>query len=374
MRAVANLRSALLGNLPGRNMFAPLVTVGVLTVLVKLTGAVKVVMVARYFGLGDAADAFLMAFAWIMFSAEAISAATNASLIPALVAIRESGNAEAARTVLSTITLLTLFQLAIVATVLLLASGQILSWVAWGFDKHKLEVARSLIAWMLPVLVLSGLSATWRGVLNAAGEFAIPAASPVFVPLLTIVAIVLKGTAADEYTLVAGTLAGAAAEATVIGYSVWRQGFPLLPTRFEMNEFSRGVLRQYGPMLTAACVLSGSAVVNNSMAAMLGAGSVAAFTYGTKIVAVILTIASAAISSVVLPHFSRLAARCEWSLISETRKTFYRLILLITVPLTVRSHIHLSRWSALSTRGDHSRRRTCCWWPRFKASTFCSCH
>ena len=33
-------------------MFAPLVTVGAVTVLVKLAGAVKVVIIARYFGLG----------------------------------------------------------------------------------------------------------------------------------------------------------------------------------------------------------------------------------------------------------------------------------------------------------------------------------
>ena len=73
--------------------------------------------------------------------------------------------------------------------------------------------------------------------------------------------------------------------------------------------------------------------MNNSMAAMLGAGSVAAFTYGTKVVTVILAIGSAAIATVALPHFSRLAARCEWTLISETNSVF-RLILLITVPLT----------------------------------------
>ena len=334
MRAVANLTGVLRGDSPGRRMFAPLVTVGAVTVLVKLAGAVKVVIIARYFGLGDAADAFLIAFASIMFSAEAISAATNASLIPMLVAMRERGDAEAVRTVLSTITLLTLLQLASISTVLLLFGGQILSWIASGFDAHKLEVARSLLAWMLPVLILSGITATWRGVLNSVGEFAIPAASPVFVPLLTIVAIVLKGSAADEYTLVSGTLAGAAAEAIVIGYLVWRQGLPVLPTRFAMNESSRAALQQYGPMLMGACLLSGSAVVNNSMAAMLGAGSVAAFTYGTKVVTVILAIGSAAIATVALPHFSRLAARCEWTLISETNKTFYRLILLITVPLT----------------------------------------
>ena len=60
-------------------MFAPLVAVGV----------VKVVIIARHFGLEDKADAFLIAFASIMFSAQAISAATNASLIPMLVAMRE---------------------------------------------------------------------------------------------------------------------------------------------------------------------------------------------------------------------------------------------------------------------------------------------
>jgi putative peptidoglycan lipid II flippase len=71
------------------------------------------------------------------------------------------------------------------------------------------------------------------------------------------------------------------------------------------------------------------------MAATLGAGRVAAWTYGSKLVAVILTIGPSAMATVALPHFSRMAARSEWTLIVNTKKTFYRLILLVSVPLTV---------------------------------------
>src|SRR5690242_5769332 len=67
---------------------------------------------------------------------------------------------------------------------------------------------------------------------------------------------------------------------------------------------------------------------------MLGPGSVAALNYGNKVVSVIVSIGSLAISTAILPHFSRMVAAGDWGNIRHTLKTYSRLILLGALPIT----------------------------------------
>jgi putative peptidoglycan lipid II flippase len=68
---------------------------------------------------------------------------------------------------------------------------------------------------------------------------------------------------------------------------------------------------------------------------MLGQGSVAAFNYGGKFTALLLGVGSMAISTAVLPHFSRMVAVNDWQGVRHTLATYTRLILLVTLPLTL---------------------------------------
>jgi putative peptidoglycan lipid II flippase len=71
------------------------------------------------------------------------------------------------------------------------------------------------------------------------------------------------------------------------------------------------------------------------MAAMLGSGSVSALAYGSKITTLILGVGSVAVSTAVLPHFSRMVARGDWDHVRHTLFTYARLIVLITLPMTL---------------------------------------
>ena len=57
-----------------------------------------------------------------------------------------------------------------------------------------------------------------------------------------------------------------------------------------MNEATREVALQYGPVLLSGVVASGGLLVDQSMAAMLPAGSVSALVYANRFVSVILTL------------------------------------------------------------------------------------
>ncbi len=58
-----------------------------------------------------------------------------------------------------------------------------------------------------------------------------------------------------------------------------------------MTEATREVAHQYGPVLLSSVVASGGLLVDQSMAAMLPAGSVSALVYANRFVSVVLTLA-----------------------------------------------------------------------------------
>src|SRR5690349_3413343 len=70
-------------------IFAAMVTVGGLTVLVKIAAAVKELIVAYQFGTSDALDAFLIAFVLPGFAITLVYGSLNAALIPTYIEVRE---------------------------------------------------------------------------------------------------------------------------------------------------------------------------------------------------------------------------------------------------------------------------------------------
>src|SRR5215831_13498097 len=59
----------------------------------------------------------------------------------------------------------------------------------------------------------------------------------------------------------------------------------------------------------------------------LGAGSVSALHYGTKVTALIIGTGSLAVGTTVLPYFSQMTAQQDWRALRHTLRTYSRLVL-----------------------------------------------
>jgi putative peptidoglycan lipid II flippase len=102
-----------------------------------------------------------------------------------------------------------------------------------------------------------------------------------------------------------------------------------------MNEATREVAHQYGPVLLSGVVASGGLLVDQSMAAMLPAGSVSALVYANRFVSVVLTLLAGAVSTAVTPYFSRMIALGDWGGCRHTLRTWVRLTALVSAPIAV---------------------------------------
>jgi putative peptidoglycan lipid II flippase len=154
------------------------------------------------------------------------------------------------------------------------------------------------------------------------------------IPLATIAMLLLTGRAWGIYALAVGALSGYVIEAGLLGWGLKGNGFCLIPHWHGSDHAFRKVMKQYIPVVGGALLMCGTMLVDQSMAAMLGPGSVATLNYGGKALTVILGIGSVSLSTAVFPHFSHMAAASDWTGIRHTLKTYTYLILLVTIPLT----------------------------------------
>jgi putative peptidoglycan lipid II flippase len=314
-----------------------------LTVLSKVAGALKTIVIARYFGAAGVLDTYLLAFLPVSFLIDVVSGSMINALLPAFVDTSERDGRNKALALYGSVQIRILGVLLGVGAILAVFAGPLLHILATGFDDEKIRLTRDLMFIMLPILPLSALNVCWRALLNAEEHFAVAAISPALVPVFTVVALMILTNRYGIFALAIGTVAGAIAESLLLLLCVRASGAPSIPGPHHSVAGTSSVFAQYFPSAGGNLVMSSSALVDQSMAAMLGSGSVSILNYGTRLVTVVLAIGPAALSTVILPWFSRLAAKGDSREVRRTIVRYSLLSLAVTIPLTL-VLVEASKW------------------------------
>jgi putative peptidoglycan lipid II flippase len=318
-----------------KKIFRAAVTVGLLGLLAKAGIAAKELIIARSFGRGDALDAFLIAFLLPSFLINLLAGAMGSALVPILMSARKDKPFNKAQEILSSVMFLSVLALILVAIILGVLAHFYLPYVASNFPPAKMILTRQLLYGLLPFVVFGGIATLLGSVLNADEKFALAASAPLLTPLLTIVCIVTAPKASGAWVLAAGTVIGSFFEATLLFCALKSRG---LLRAIRWNGFDsnlRSVLRQFAPLLGGAFLMGSTTLVDQSMAALLPAGSVAALSYASKITGALLAIGATALSTAALPYFSRMVAEGDWPGCRNTLKRYCVMVAAATVPLTL---------------------------------------
>ncbi len=311
---------------------AAVVTAGV---FVKIVATLKEFAVAGVYGRSDAMDAFLAAALIPGLLINLISESMNQALVPTLIRVRELEGHENAQRLLSSAMLWTCLLLTAVAGGMGLCARGFFPLIASHFSTEKRDLAIHLFYALLPVVVLTGIASNCTAVLNTFDQFALPAIAPVVTPVAILVCAPLLSARLGIWAMVYATLAGALIHAVWVGWMMDARGYSFRLQWYGMTEATREVAHQYGPVLLSSVVASGGLLVDQSMAAMLPAGSVSALVYANRFVSVAVTLLAGAVSAAVVPHFSRMVAWKDWTGCRHTLRAWVSLMALISTPITV---------------------------------------
>jgi putative peptidoglycan lipid II flippase len=317
-----------------RQIFRAIFTVAIFTAGVKLVATAKEIAVAWRFGTNEQLDAFLIALIVPGFAINVIAESLNAALIPTYIRVRDREGIKAAHQLFSSATVFSTLLL-IIATCIIAATAPLyLKLIASGFSWEKLHLTRNLLWFITPLVILSGVRTIWGAVLNAGEKFAIAAVTPIAIPGISILLLFLVPSW-GVFALAIGLVLGTLVELILLGSALHRQKIPLIPGWFRFDTNLRQVIDQYIPTISGAVLICSAMPIDQSMAAILSPGSVAALNYSNRLIASFISLMTIALGTAVIPYFSKMIAADNWRDLQGTVHKYLGLVFMITIPLSI---------------------------------------
>lgn len=320
-------------------MIGRIFTVGGFTLLSRITGFARDVMLAAVLGAGPVADAFFVALRLPNhFRAIFAEGAFNAAFVPAYARIREQGGAEKAKLFADRIfTMLFAVQIVLLA-IALMFMPQVVSLLAPGFneDPTRYALAVELTRITFPYLLLITLVTLYGGILNAIHRFAAAAAAPILLNLSIMAALALAaffptaGHAAAWGVLVAGVLEvllliGDAGRASVLAWF----------RRPRLDEDIRKFFRALGPATVGSAGVQLALFADTVIASFLVTGAVSALYYADRLNQLPIGVIGIAVGTVLLPEMARRIAAGDEAGARHAQNRAIELTLLLSIPCLV---------------------------------------
>src|SRR5690242_14529612 len=161
-------------------MINRILTVGGLTLLSRVTGFLRDIVMAAVLGAGPVADAFLVAFRLPNhFRAIFAEGAFAAAFVPAYARVRTQGGTDAAKLFGDRIFTLLLISQVVLLALALAFTPWVIRLLAPGFtgEPQRFGLAVELTRITFPYLALMTLVTLFSGILNSIGKFAAAAAA-----------------------------------------------------------------------------------------------------------------------------------------------------------------------------------------------------
>ena len=315
-------------------------TVGGLTMLSRVLGLVRDVVIATIFGAQPAADAFFVAFRIPnLFRRLFAEGAFSQGFVPVLAEYRARRSLAEVRRLVAHVAGLLGLVLAALTLVGMLGAEYVIAVFAPGFEAAaegagRAALAADMLRITFPYLLLISLTALCGGVLNSYGHFAVPAFTPVWLNVCLILAALGLAPRLDEpvMALAWGVLMAGIVQLMFQFPAMARRQLLALPRPSVRDEGVRRVWKLMLPAAFGASVGQLNLLVDTLLASFLGAGSIAWLYYADRLMELPLGVFAIALSTVLLPSLSREHALADGARFSRMLDAGLKLGLLLTVP------------------------------------------
>jgi putative peptidoglycan lipid II flippase len=317
-------------------MLGRIFTVGGYTLLSRLTGLARDIMLAAFLGAGPIADAFYVA--WRLpnvFRAIFAEGAFNTAFIPAYAHVSGKGGENSARLFASHIFTLLFLSQVILLVVAWLFMPQVISLLAPGFadDSEQRRLAIELTRITFPYLLLITLVTLYGGMLNVMHRYASASAASIFLNISMMATLAVAawfpsvGHAAAWGILISGFL-----QYFLLAGDLARHGGLPRFAPLKLDEDVRAFFRAIGPATLGSMGTQVAIFADTIIATFLAAGALSALYYAERLYQLPIGVIGIAIGTVLLPEMSRrIAAGDDAGAMASQRRAF-EFTLLTSVP------------------------------------------
>ena len=317
-------------------------TVGGLTLVSRVLGFLRDILIAAFLGAGPIADVFFVAFKLPNFFRRLFAeGAFSAAFVP----IFSGQLAQHGRTLAMAFAAQAASVLLCVLLVLVLLSEIAMPWfmhvLAPGFadDPEKFALAVDLSRITFPYILFISLVSLQGGVLNTLDRFAAMAATPVLLNLCLITALVgfsqggfLQTEVPPGYALAWGVAAAGVVQLVWLTAALKREGVVLRLPRPRLTPEIRHLLKLFFPVALGAGVYQVNLVIDVIIASLLPSGAISFLYYADRVNQLPLGVVGIAVGTALLPLLSRQVKNGEYEAALKSQNRAIEYALFFTLP------------------------------------------
>ncbi len=313
---------------------------GSMTMVSRVLGLARDVVIARLFGAGEGVDAFFLANKIPNFMRRLFAeGAFNQAFVPVLSEYRTRRSHAEVQDLVNAVTASLGGLLAIVTALVVVAAPLLAMVVAYGFidEPYKFDTFVQMFRITFPYLLLISMTAMCGAVLNSYGYFAGPAITPAMLNLSLIGCSFLLAPYLGEPALALAwgvLIAGVAQLLFQLPFLMHIRLLPV-PRPRRGHEGVKRIKRLMLPALFGVSVSQINLLLDTVIASLLVTGSVSWLYYSDRLMELPLGTFGIAIAIVVLPSLSRKHASQSMDEFSATLDWAFRLVCLIALPATL---------------------------------------
>ncbi len=308
------------------------------TIISRILGYLRDVLIAIFLGAGPFADAFFVAFRIPNTFRRLFSEGTfNAAFVPSYASELSNGKDQADKFATNVFSLLTfcLFFLVLVVEIFM---PYFVFLIAPGFSgsQDKMDLAINLTRITFPFLFFISLASFFSAIMNSHNRFAVAAAAPIILNFFLISVLFYGGFLGDKlvfYLSYAVTFAGIAQLIYLYLY-VKKFYIPKINFKFSIDEKIKVFFSKLLPSIFSSGVTQINILVGTIIASFQ-ASAVSYLYYADRIYQINLAIAGIAIGTVILPQLSKYVSAKEDEKISLIQNKALEFSLFLSIPATI---------------------------------------
>ncbi|SHM92629.1 putative peptidoglycan lipid II flippase [Caldanaerovirga acetigignens] len=334
------------------------VVVMAITLLSKITGFLREIVLGSTYGATFITDAYLVSQTIPQVLFATVTAALATTYIPLYSKIKVERGEKVAVKFTNKVVNAVLAASAIVTLLGLIFTRPIVSFIAMGFEGETLRLAVSFTRIAFPMVLFIGLSNIFQGFLQSNGEFAIPAFIGIPYNFILIFAMIFLGST-RRYGLVIAALLGAFSQLLILLFGAAQKGY-----RFEkifvLNDPDLIKVASLSvPVMMGTAVQQLNTMIDRMLASGLPEGSISALNFANRLNGFVYGLFSMSISVVIYPLLSRLKAEEDLAGFKDKLVRSISVIMLIILPITAGALVlSFPIVSLLFERGEFTRRAT----------------
>ncbi|RMF98489.1 MAG: murein biosynthesis integral membrane protein MurJ, partial [Candidatus Schekmanbacteria bacterium] len=311
--------------------------ISALTLLSRIVGFGREIILANYFGISEIRGAFTVAFKIPNLLRTLLTeTAISAAFIPVFTELLSKGNDDEAFSVASTIINFFAILLTIVIAICCIFMPAVISICAPGFRSNEelFQHTVRLSFIIFPTIIFLAVSGVIIGMLNSFNHFTAPAAGPVLWNIVIISMIILFQNKIGIYSAAWGILIGTAAQFSVLLLPFKRLKIRYKPIIKLKDENVRRIFRLILPVSITLGIVNLNVFVDTIFASYLGPRSIAAIDSAFRIFHLPMAIFAIAIGTALFPMLSRFSVdddeKFKKTLQSGIGQIFY-----LTIPCSI---------------------------------------